>query len=87
MREERGCSTTTCYCQLSLYIVLQVAVDGCGDPEASAEAATLTDYTYDDFKSVKKDVLEVLPYELSDSALTQWNRGTTLARAQNLARW
>ncbi|XP_067939258.1 cytosol aminopeptidase-like [Watersipora subatra] len=67
--------------------VTQVEVDGCGDPEASAEGATLTHYSYDDFKSSKADPLEILPHSLKDGALTEWNRGKTLADSQNLARW
>ncbi|KAF6034212.1 LAP3 [Bugula neritina] len=67
--------------------VSHVAVDSCGDPQASAEGAVLSNYAFDEFKTVKKDKVEITPYEIADNALTQWDCGVTVAEAQNFSRW
>lgn len=62
-------------------------MDSCGDPQASAEGAVLSNYAFDEFKTVKKDKVEITPYEIADNALTQWDCGVTVAEAQNFSRW
>lgn len=66
----------------------EIHFDACGDPEASAEGANLALWHFDELKSkkYKKKVVKVDIYQGSESAKKAFDRGATLARAQNVCR-
>lgn len=66
---------------------MQADVDGCGDPQSSAEGAFLSQYYFDDYKKEKKDRIALSSLKLSSAGQEEWNRGRVYAEAQNLARW
>ena len=67
--------------------MVQVSVDDCRDPEASAEGAHLALWSYDILKSKKENLskLEVDPID-QNAAGKDWIVGKRKAIGQNLAR-
>jgi len=67
----------------------EVHIDACGDPEASAEGAHLALWYFDELKSekYKKKVVKVSLYKAGNSSDEElYERGETLAKAQNICR-
>jgi len=63
-----------------------VEVEDLGDSQSAAEGATLSNWSYQQFKSKKKDFPSLQLYSESEGAEASWSRGVTLGSCQNLAR-
>lgn len=65
--------------------VKHIFVDKCGDPESAAEAAVLSSWKYQEFKT-KKDQLPTLQLFGSNNDLDcdKWNKGAIKAKSQNI---
>jgi len=65
--------------------VKSVQMDDLGNSQAAAEGATLSNWTYQQFKKKKKDFPELKLFS-KDSNIEGWNRGVILGSSQNVAR-
>ena len=70
--------------------ISEIVIDSSGFPKTVAEAATLSNYVFNELKSEKKMGVEISQYyqiNLPDRCIADWSEGVTLGNSQNFSRY